>query len=316
MAVQSNIRYIANKDIDRQKWDQCMDRVGNSLIYGYSAFLDNMVQTWDALILNDYEAIMPLPVRKKWGITYLFQPFLTPILGVFGNDISEKTVSDFLLAIPDKVKLWDISLNHFNPVSSQFKLQYHRHNFILSLANKSYDELRKNYSDNIIRNSNKATRAGCECRRDIPLEDIITICKQQWPTFTKVVGGAFDNIPKVYSEFGHQSMTYGVYSKEQVLLTGCLFLSHRDRAYYWLAGNDPASKETGASHLLIDQFIRDHAGRNLILDFEGSDVKGIAEFYERFGAVSEPYTTIYYNHLPFPLNLLKKVPNHYLSLPR
>lgn len=313
MAESFNIQYILNRNIDRKKWDSCMDNASNSLIYGYSAFLDNMAKTWDGLVLGDYDAVMPLPLRKKMGISYIFQPFLTPILGVFGNNINQELVTRFLEAIPDRVKLWDISLNHFNPVSPQFQQQYYRNNFILDLSKNSYEQFRERYSDNVIRNINKAIKLGCHCKKNIPVADIIEICAKQWPSFTKVVAGAFDNIPNLHAAF-EASLAYGVYSREGKLLTACLFLSHGNRAYYWLVGNDPDSKDTGASHFLIDQFIRDHAGKNLVLDFEGSDVKGIAEFYERFGAISEPYTTLYRNRLPFPLSLMKKTPTHYQEL--
>ena len=54
--------------------------------------------------------------------------------------------------------------------------------------------------------------------------------------------------------------------------------------------------------------------KNLILDFEGSDQPTIAEFYQRFGGIPEPYTTIYRQHLPFPLNLIKRTPDFYTKL--
>lgn len=40
------------------------------------------------------------------------------------------------------------------------------------------------------------------------------------------------------------------------------------RAYYILVGNDPAGRELGASHALIDAFIRENAGKLDWLDFE------------------------------------------------
>ena len=82
-----------------------------------------MVKHWDALVMNDYEAVMPLPHRKKLSIHYLYQPFLTPVLGVFGKNISEQLVCNFLEAIPEFFKLWDISLNQSNLIPKKFQLQ-------------------------------------------------------------------------------------------------------------------------------------------------------------------------------------------------
>ncbi|WP_315816464.1 hypothetical protein [Paraflavitalea speifideaquila] len=56
------------------KWDRCIADAPNGLIYGYSFYLDKMADNWDGLVLNNYEAVMPLPWKKKWGIYYLAHP--------------------------------------------------------------------------------------------------------------------------------------------------------------------------------------------------------------------------------------------------
>ena len=81
------IRDVLHKEIDFIKWDNCISNAPNGLIYGYSYYLDHMASQWDALVLNDYEAVMPLTWNRKYGIHYLYQPFLTAQLGVFGKNI-------------------------------------------------------------------------------------------------------------------------------------------------------------------------------------------------------------------------------------
>jgi hypothetical protein len=41
--------------------------------------------------------------------------------------------------------------------------------------------------------------------------------------------------------------------------------------------------------LLIDELIRQNAEKKIILDFEGSQIEGIARFYKGFGAENQPY---------------------------
>ncbi|MCW3120498.1 MAG: family N-acetyltransferase [Chitinophagaceae bacterium] len=308
-----NIQYITHKEIDKKKWDACIDHADNGLIYSYSFYLDHMATHWDALILNDYEAVMPLPYKRKLYIYYLFQPFLTPVLGVFGKNIDEALVSRFLAAIPEKFKLRDISLNHFNKVNEKFMDQYRRRNYVLSLAS-SYETIRNNYSENINRNISKAQQAGCILKKNIDVREIIDLCKREWPKFTKIENGTFENLAASFSIFRPYSTSYGIYHPEGKLLASCVFLSHAGRSYYWLVGNDPKAKKFGASPMLIDQFIQDYAGSGNLLDFEGSDKLSIAEFYQRFGARPEPYTTLYQNFLPFPFNHLKKTPADYRLL--
>ena len=105
-----NIRYLAHDEIDTTKWDQCIGHAPNGLIYGYSYYLNQMSKQWDALVLNDYEAVMPLTWNRKYRISYLYQPFLTAQLGVFGQGISSDLLEAFLLAIPAKFSYWDFYL--------------------------------------------------------------------------------------------------------------------------------------------------------------------------------------------------------------
>ena len=60
MTGNSNIHYLTNREIDKIKWDECIDKADNGLVYAYSFYLDHMAKQWDALVWNDYEAVMPL----------------------------------------------------------------------------------------------------------------------------------------------------------------------------------------------------------------------------------------------------------------
>ena len=96
-----------------------------------------MSENWDALIINDYEMVMPLTWKKKYGIYYLYQPFYTASLGVFGNDISAEVVKLFLENIPSNFKYWDFYLNRNNLFSITEFSMYERSNYILPLC-KNY----------------------------------------------------------------------------------------------------------------------------------------------------------------------------------
>ena len=87
MSDENNIQYLQHHEINKTKWDESISNASNGLIYGYSYYLDNMSNRWDALVMGEYEAVMPLTWNKKYGIAYLYQPFFTACLGVFGNNI-------------------------------------------------------------------------------------------------------------------------------------------------------------------------------------------------------------------------------------
>ena len=84
------VQYLSYQQIDKQKWDACIDDTQNGLVYAYTFYLDGMAKHWDALVLDDYEAVMPLPWNKKFGIGYLYTPPFIQQLGIF----SKTKVSD------------------------------------------------------------------------------------------------------------------------------------------------------------------------------------------------------------------------------
>ncbi len=301
-----SIQYLLHHQVNKQAWDNCISNAGNGLIYGRSFYLDAMSRQWDALVLNNYEAVMPLTYNKKYGIYYLYQPPFTASLGVFGNNISAELLQQFLSAIPEKFKYWDIYLNRGNYFNLDAFGLYERINYTLQL-NSSYEILFGNFKESTQRNVKKFEQLKGIIKKDIPVKEVIALSQQQSAAFTTLTDDDFVRLTNLYN-FLHKknaALTYGAYCNEQLVASAAFFLDEK-RAYYILVGNHPDGKTVGASHALINAFIKDNAGKDLILDFEGSDIHSVAFFYSSFGAVEEKYCGIKLNRLPKLLRLLKK----------
>lgn len=307
MEAGNQIEYLSNKEIDKTKWDACIKQAPNGLIYAYSFYLDAMAKHWDALVLNDYRAVMPLTWNKKYGFYYLYQPAFTASLGVFGKNLNKELIDDFTRSIPSKFKLIEISLNAGNIIDDSKTFSLLRSNYILHL-NKPYEDLYKAYRDNHKRNINKAFQIGCSVRKEIPVDEIIQLNKEQLQHIDGTKPEDYPNFKTLYEFLRNkaQAKTYAIVDpKNKVLASAVFFFSH-NRAYYIMVGNHPDGKTIGASHALIDAFIKDHANQNLILDFEGSDIRNLAFFYSSFGAIEEIYPALKINRLPWYVRLLKK----------
>ena len=308
------IRYLTYQQINKTKWDECIRGADNGLIYSYSFYLDAMAKNWDALVLNDYEAVMPLTWKKKYGIHYLYQPPFTACLGVFGKSINAGTLNAFLKAISAKFKYWDIYLNAGNLFKlPEFNL-YERMNYVLNL-NKPYEDLCKIYRDNIKRNIKKSVQFGLSIHKNIAIAEVISLAKEQAGKFSRAADDDYSRFEKLYQllytnvvhpdYFGEKATTYTVYTKEKQLMASAVFFFSHNRAYYIMVGNHPNGKTLGASHALINAFIKDHAGQHLLLDFEGSDIPSLAFFYSSFGAGEEKYSAVKLNRLPSFLKWMK-----------
>ncbi len=303
-----HIQYLPHSKIDKARWDKCISEAGNGLIYGYSFYLDHMAKHWDALVLKNYEAVMPLTWNKKFGIHYLYQPPFTASLGIFGNNLNTEIIKEFILRIHTKFRLIEISLNHANTFSSDLLSQFtiSRTNYILWL-NKNYNELYNGYRENHQRSIRKSLQEGIVIKKNIEIDEIIELNKNQMKDIVSLSDDDYNRFKKLYGLLAakNKAITYGIMNSQNQLLSSCVFFFSHKRAYYILAGNHPDSRNTGASHTLIDAFIKEHANQDMILDFEGSDIESLALFYSGFGATKEIYPAIRWNRLPWYLRWAK-----------
>ncbi|HVM88531.1 MAG TPA: hypothetical protein VMT76_10120 [Puia sp.] len=307
MNTGNKIYYLLQSKIDKPKWDDCITNAGNGLIYAYSYYLDIMSKNWDALVLNDYEAVMPLTWNKKHGVYYLYQPAFAASLGIFGNNLSEQLIDAFIQSIPQKFRLVEIAFNAGNILKTTLPLSIMRQNYILEL-NKDYTVLQSGYRENVKRNIKKASQLNCAIKKNIPVSDIIALSKPAMYRLTNIKQEDYNNFEKLYNLLYSQNkaITYGVYSMNNVLVASCAYFYSHGRAFYILVGNHPNGKTMGASHYLIDAFIKDHANQDILLDFEGSDIRNLAFFYSSFGAACETYPFLKINRLPFWMKWMKK----------
>ncbi|MBP6977790.1 MAG: GNAT family N-acetyltransferase [Bacteroidales bacterium] len=304
------IQYITNRNIDKTKWDSCIQNSFNGMIYGYSWFLDLVSEEWDALVEDDYQRIFPLTWRKKAGIYYLHQPFFTQQLGIFSKSpLEETTVSQFLDSIPDRFRLIEISLNSFNAVSAPaYSVRKHL-NHELSLT-EDYDQLAKGYSENTRRSIRKALNQKLTCHCETSPDEVIRLFRRNRGRSVHTLKDKdYSKLRRLVYTCIHKGKAriWGAYSPENQLCAGIIFLFSHDRAIFLFSGLDSYGREHGAMPFLIDAFIKEHAHSYLTLDFEGSNDPDLARFYRSFGSreVTYPFITRY--RLPMMIRILKKL---------
>ena len=283
------IKYLEHKEIDFEKYDQCIAQSKNSLIYAYSWYLDVIAKNWDALVLADYEMVMPLTHRKKHGISYIFLPAWAQQLGVFSvKNLKESIVIDFLKAIPRKFKVVDILLNYRNYCSMKnLKI---RNNYILDL-NSDYQLLYKNFTKGRKGSIKQGKKYGLIAKESINADSLIELFlnnkglklnkpEQDYTDIRNLVSVALKN---------DKVKIYNVYDEDSLEIGGAIFLKDKNRITYLFSAVDEIGRDKQAMSFLIDLIIKKYASQELILDFEGSMIQGIADFFKSFNAVQENY---------------------------
>lgn len=294
------IKYIEHKNIDKKKWDACIDNSSGACIFVYSWYLDIVCEDWSALVLNDYEAVFPIAAKSKYKISYLYQPFFTRYFGVFTkNKISEKLVNEFLQAISEKYKYIEFCLHEDNFTEiKEFSLSDKKYQ-ALSLK-EEYSSLQKNFSDNTKRNVKKAVKAGLTIKQDIAPEKIVNL-------FRTTKGDELEVFKpedyKILIKLMHtciekkKGQSFAIYDGD-ILCAAAFFMFSNNRFVFLKSGITDDGKAKGAMHFLFDYFVKENSNKPYVLDFGGSSVENVARFYKNFGAKDCVYLQLKKNKLP------------------
>lgn len=269
-------------------------------------YLDHMARHWDALLTEDYRWVMPLTWNRKYGFFYLYQPPGCANLGVFGSDLPAELFHRFLSSLPQKFRLVEIDLNSGNYFPDTHSPELLRNNYWLSLSSP-IRQLRLAYRENTRRNIRRAQDAGCILGSNLPASEAIRLYRasqESKSNFRERDYRHFEELAGYLQARGMAEIRCVHDASGRLLSSAIFFLDHR-RIYYIMAGNHPLSRDTGASHFLLDAYLEEKAGKNLVMDFEGSDMAGLAFFYSGFGGQVEHYPAIRLDHLPAWIRMLR-----------
>lgn len=282
------LKYITYQNIDKEKWDNCVINATNHLIYGESWYLDIVCpEKWNALVLNDYEAVMPLPLKSKIGLSYVQQPIWTQQLGIFSTiEITPNLIETFLKAIPKKMAMVSLNLNEQNSING-FDLAP-KTNLILDL-NNTFEALKTNFSSNTKRNSNKAAKA--DLTTDLNSTDVTGFINFFKTNIQNPISDYhYDTLQKLVKfSVNNDKGFIALVKQNDEIVAASFILKANNRLIYRTGTSNPKGKETKAMFLLVNQIIQQYANSNYQLDFEGSEIDGVARFYKGFGASNAPY---------------------------
>lgn len=302
------IQYLEHNKIDKSKWDATIAECGN--IYAYSWYLDIVHPGWEALVEDDYQAVMPLTGGKKFGINYLFQPYFVQQLGVFSQaPITPGKTESFLQAIPSRYRFAEIRLNESNAFDDKLQgVEYHR-NVILDL-NQSYESIKSNYHTNTKRNLAKSESNNLQLVDTvIPYHVVALFTDNRGALLDKWGEAEYARLTQLTKVAVHRKAAFllGVTEKGVgELLCAAIFMKTNDRITFLFSGLKQEGKDKQAMTFLLDQVIQQNASRPMTFDFEGSDDDNLARFYLGFGGMEVKYPSYSFNRLsPIGKALLK-----------
>jgi hypothetical protein len=253
-------------------------------------------------------ACLQYGVRRRWGLTALGMPPLTPTLGpclarMEGKDGSvlarEKDIVEQLHA---QLPKHDYFAQNFAVETTNW-LPWHwlgydettRYTYVLDLT-RGEDALWKGFLPKVRSDVRKATsRFGVSVCPDADLERFLAV---QELTFKRqgipcpIERAVIERVDAACAERGCRRIFAAVDSAGQVHAAAYVVWD-ASRAYYLLGGGDPLLRNSGATSLVLWEAIRFATTVAPVFDFEGSMMESVERFIRGFGATQLPYHRVW-----------------------
>jgi len=300
------IKFLNRNDIDVRRWDELISESQCETIYPYSWYLDTVASRWSALVVDDYKFVMPVVWKKKYGLKYMYQPFYTQQLGVFSKEYVDPTlIRELLSVLYRKFRFGNVNFNTKNLVSEEkYIAVYDKSNYVLGLDRK-YEEIAAGFSTNAKRNIKRANEENGVIEKDLSSEEVLAFKIEN--DLIKRSEGEYEWLLNLMNTIlrNKAGAIYAIRDTGKII-AAAFFAFSRTRGIYLVSASNEGGKEKRSMFKIVDVFISEHAGSELLLDFEGSNIPSVARFFAGFGARPEIYQGVNFDRLPVFLNKLRK----------
>jgi len=281
------IRRLKYHEIDFVKYAQCLE---NSEQRKYSATKDFLDTTstipWEILVYKDYEAVMPVPFVRKYGMKIVHNPKLCQQLGVFSTKDDVNLNEAFLEYLEKNYMIRAYPFNDVNRLRTKIRI---KKNFLLYPA--PYEKVRNNYSpkrkrklrldEDILKESEIKTISFDKAKTFIEANTIGLSKENDLHEFMRI----FESFHKLnylkFTAFYYQHKIVNVIATYSDCNMIALLGNFNDKEYVKLSG----------ASVLIDHIIKENIETH-IFDFEGGELPNIEEFFRGFRPELKPYGII------------------------
>ena len=323
-------KLLIRSQVPDAQWDLFIAQSQQRIVYAYSWYLDTVCDDWHAFVwpsAEDFQIVMPVPIKRKVGFKVVQQPLFCQYLGIFSrNELLSDQVNLFLHALFREfsyISTYSFSPhNHtiLSPILSRFPAlnPVLNHTFWLNLNHS--EKIRSEYSLSRRSNLRQSAKFGWEpIRNSLDMEPIINLFRSNHAL--GIQGGvdekAYVLLSRLFEKLIEKQCAELCYAGlNNDIHAGCLFVREGNTTIYLFNAADDTGRKYHARTYLLDKYFARQAGSHLIFDFESPEIRSIASFYESFGAAKIPFISIRQNNLPFPLKLIHRLKHYFFTKTR
>ena len=282
------IKYIQREHLDEEKYNDCIENSIQSNSYAFSWYLDIVCENWDVLVLNDYEAVMPIPRRKKYGIKYVYQPLWVLQLGIFSK--GDFTQSDFISVVQKRFRFIELRLNFKNLLDTD-SLYFIEKQFQELKLTVGYEKIKKAYRSDRKKDLKRAEKSELRIEWGGSPSDLITLFQNNVGKRTpEIKQQDYQNLETLINfclidDYGELCFAY----QGETLVAGAFFLKHQETVTILCSSTDFSNRKNGANTFLIDEAIQRYINKYKTFNFGGSSMQTIAKYFFSFGTQEKTY---------------------------
>jgi hypothetical protein len=296
------IRLIPRNEISEEKW-QLLEQNAEYPIFSSIWYLDTVSPEWQAFVLNDYDLVLPILVKKKFGFKYALHPLLIRSFEILGQSNAKK--SQFLKMILSQFDFYSVNLKDLSD-SNLNQVYIENRSFQFLSFKENLAKTISSFSENTIRKIKQFKNSNAKIEEISDGNQLSELFKQekgsQFGNFNRDTYLKLDHLVKLSRKL-KIGYLFAAKTENEILALG-FFILYNNHLLYVKGVVTEKGKKLGAMQAIFNFVISKFHDETKGLDFGGSNEVGLANFNKRFGAIDLNYVVLKNNKTKFPFRKL------------
>lgn len=287
-------------------WDALVERSPHGTVFHYSWWLNIAAHRFEILVVRDKHGSLcggvPLPLKRRAGLRLFHAPQLTPFLGPIFEVANIQESCDRLFLMRSAGELMARRMPRFDSFRcmvgacgpdlqgflwSGFRAEL-AYTFRMT-GGTSIDFVEAHITRTHLQKLSKAKRMGVSVTKNDDLDAFAKLCK-----IGSVHGNRTlypDELPiRLWSAAFKRGMSdfYLARTSENQAIAALLTVHDTGTTYQIVSAFDSSRREIPGSFVLLSSALQDALAAKRDFDFEGSALRGVEQYYRRWGPAAVP----------------------------